>query len=239
LKTLEIPPGHYVCISVSDTGHGMSRETSERVFEPFFTTKPRGKGTGLGLAMVYGFAKQSGGTARVYSELNYGTTVTLYLPRTDEAVALRPAAITVPEVQTGSGKTVLVVDDEADLLELAIAYLEEMGYRVLYANDGEQALQVLAREPEIDLLVTDIIMPGGMNGVDLARRVRMARPGVKIIYSSGFPSDALAQKSGTRIDGPLLSKPYRRDAFVAAVSLAMNEGGQLDGTPPPSPTCES
>ena len=115
----------------------------------------------------------------------------------------------------------LVVDDEVDLLEVAVAYLEEMGYRVLHATDGARALQVLAREPGVELLVTDVIMPGGMNGVELAKKVRELRPGARIVYSSGFPSDALSQRSGTKVDGPLLNKPYQRGEFAAFVQLAM------------------
>jgi PAS domain S-box-containing protein len=227
----ELTPGRYVCISVSDTGHGMSRETLERVFEPFFTTKPRGKGTGLGLSMVYGFAKQSGGTSRIYSELEHGTTVSLFLPIAGDQAAPAPAAIR-SKPHAAKGQTVLVVDDEVDLLEVAVAYLEDMGYRVLQATDGAQALEVLAREPEIDLLMTDVIMPGGMNGIELARRVRAQTPQVKIMYSSGFPSEALAQRSGTKVDGPLLYKPFQRGEFTAAVCLAMEgDSGGPDENP--------
>src|ERR1019366_4265121 len=125
----ELKPGRYARIAVSDTGHGMSPETLERAFEPFFTTKPRGKGTGLGLAMVYGFAKQSGGTVRIYSELGHGTTVTLYLPLADALPVPTPTPVGAWILRAGAGRTVLVVDDEVDLLEIAVAYLEEMGYR--------------------------------------------------------------------------------------------------------------
>src|SRR5471030_2448073 len=166
----EMKPGRYARITVSDTGHGMSRETLEHVFEPFFTTKPRGKGTGLGLAMVYGFAKQSGGAVRICSELGHGTAVTVYLPLAEGMPAPAPAAAT-SNPKAKSGGTVLVVDDEVDLLEIAVAYLEDMGYRALHATDGARALEVLAREPGIELLITDVIMPGGMNGVELARKV--------------------------------------------------------------------
>jgi PAS domain S-box-containing protein len=216
----ELRAGRYVTLEVSDTGHGMSRETLQRAFEPFFTTKARGKGTGLGLAMVYGFAKQSGGTARVYSEVGHGTTVTLYLPLAQSPSGKAHVAAT-PKLSHGKGQVVLVVDDEADLLEVAVAYLEEMGYRALHASDGVRALEVLALEPDVDLLVTDVIMPGGMNGVELARKVRQLRPGMRVVYSSGFPSDALSQKNGTRVDGPLIYKPYQRGDFAAVVQRAM------------------
>ncbi|MES2237596.1 MAG: PAS domain S-box protein [Pseudomonadota bacterium] len=225
----ELKPGRYARITVSDTGQGMSREILEHVFEPFFTTKPRGKGTGLGLAMVYGFVKQSGGTVRIYSELGHGTTVSFYLPLAEGTLSpTTAAAASKPQATTGG--TVLVVDDEVDLLEIAAAYLEEMGYRVFLAPDGARALEVLAREPGIELLVTDVIMPGGMNGVELARKVRQLKPGVKIVYSSGFPSDALAERSGTQVDGPLLYKPYQRNDFAAAIRRAMEgDNAALDG----------
>jgi PAS domain S-box-containing protein len=218
-----LPSGRYVAVSVTDTGEGMSQETLERAFEPFFTTKPRGKGTGLGLAMVYGFAKQSGGTARIYSEVGHGTTVTLYLPLAAEVTA-ESQLIAAPKVQSGRGQLVMVVDDEVDLLDVAVAYLEDMGYRVVHAPDGATALAVLDSEPDVALLVTDVIMPG-MDGVELARRVRQASPGVKIVYSSGFPADALSQRNGTRIDGPLLNKPYQRSEFAAVIRLAMSGAG--------------
>jgi PAS domain S-box-containing protein len=222
----ELKPGRYARIAVSDTGHGMSPETLERAFEPFFTTKPRGKGTGLGLAMVYGFARQSGGTVRIYSESGRGTTVSLYLPLAAGMPVPAPvAAASSPQARAVG--TVLVVDDEVDLLEIAVAYLEDMGYRALHATDGARALEVLTREPGIDLLITDVMMPGGMNGVELARKVRELKPDVKIIYSSGFPSEALSERSGTQVDGPLLYKPYQRIEFSTAIRRVM-EG---DNTP--------
>jgi CheY-like chemotaxis protein len=226
-----LTPGRYARIAVSDTGYGMPPETLERVFEPFFTTKPRGKGTGLGLAMVYGFAKQSGGTVRIYSEVGQGTTVSLYLPLIEGVAAPAHVAAESKSHARAVG-TVLVVDDEVDLMEIAVVYLEELGYRALHATDGVRALEVLAREPGIDLLITDVIMPGGMNGVELARKVRQLKPGVKIIYSSGFPSEALAERSGTQVDGPLLYKPYERNEFSAAVRRAMeDDSSALHGGP--------
>lgn len=223
----ELKPGRYACIRVSDTGHGMARETLERAFEPFFTTKPRGKGTGLGLAMVYGFIKQSGGNVRIYSEPGIGTTVSLYLPFANGSPASARAGVSIKGMQAKPDGTVLVVDDEVDLLEIAVVYLEDMGYKVFHATDGPRALEIIAREPGIDLLVTDVIMPGGMNGVELANKVRQLKPGVKIVYSSGFASDRLAERSGKRIDGPLMYKPYQRNEFVAIIRRAMegNDAG--------------
>jgi PAS domain S-box-containing protein len=219
----ELKPGRYAKISVSDCGQGMSAETLKRVFEPFFTTKPRGKGTGLGLSMVYGFVKQSGGTIRIYSELGQGTTVSFYLPLA-AGVTVPPCVAAVPEPQSKATGTVLVVDDEVDLLEVALAFVEEMGYRTVHATGGNGALAALASEPNVDLLITDIVMPGGMNGVELARKVRQLHPGVKVVYSSGYPSDALADKSGMPLDGPLLNKPYLRGEFVATIRSVMERG---------------
>jgi PAS domain S-box-containing protein len=224
VHTGELKEGRYACISVTDTGEGMSRETLERAFEPFFTTKPRGKGTGLGLAMVYGFVKQSGGTVRLYSEVGIGTTVSLYLPLAGKLPEPVPAIVPV-QTALKQGGTVLVVDDEADLLEIALAYLQELGYTALQATDGVSALEIAARSGDIDLLVTDVIMPGGMNGVELARKVQQMSPKTKVIFSSGFPADALEERSGKLFGGHLLRKPYQRAEFIAAIRNTMEATG--------------
>jgi PAS domain S-box-containing protein len=216
VQTGELNSGAYARISVSDTGHGMSRETLDRALEPFFTTKTRTKGTGLGLAMVYGFARQSGGTVRLYSEQGHGTTVTLYLPLAGESA---PAAPELPaaHVSSHAGGTVLVVDDEPELLEIAHEYLVAMGYSVLRADNAPSALKTIAEDSEIDLMITDIIMPGGMNGVELAEKARLLSPRLKVIYSSGFPADALVERKRTRAGDPMLRKPYQRTEFAAMV----------------------
>jgi PAS domain S-box-containing protein len=220
VQTGELPPGDYACISVSDTGCGMSKETLARVFEPFFTTKPRGKGTGLGLSSVYGFVKQSGGTTRVYSEPGFGTTVTIYLPIAEGAGEV---AATAPVAAVRTGGKVLVVDDEVDLLEVATAYLTDMGYTTFQAEDGAKALQVIDQHQDIDLIVTDVVMPGGMNGLELAQEVRQRLPRAKLIYSSGFPAYALKDRSLHMADCPVLQKPYERAGFKAIVMAAMEE----------------
>jgi PAS domain S-box-containing protein len=212
----DLQPGWYACVSVSDTGQGMSKETLDRAFEPFFTTKPRGKGTGLGLAMVYGFIKQSGGIVRIYSEPDLGTTVSMYLPLVEAHLEQKTDVVEVHSAVKLVG-TVLVVDDEPDLLKIAVAYLTEMGCTALKAIDGTTALEIVKREKKIDLLVTDIIMPGGMNGVELAQRVHELNPEIKIIYTSGFAAEALAEKRMSLVDGPLLRKPYQRTEFKAIV----------------------
>jgi CheY-like chemotaxis protein len=220
VQTGDLKAGRYVRVSVTDTGQGMSRETLERAFEPFFTTKPRNKGTGLGLAMVYGFVKQSGGAVRAYSELGQGTTVSFYLPLAADLSQPIPAGAPKP-LNAKIGGTVLVVDDEEDLIEVALAYLSEMGFTTFEAKDGTGALEVLAHHDEIDLMVTDIVMPGGMNGVELVQRARALRPNLKIVYSSGFPAEALAEKSMPLVEGPLLRKPYQRAEFAAIVHSVM------------------
>jgi PAS domain S-box-containing protein len=218
----ELKAGWYACAAVSDTGEGMSKETLDRAFEPFFTTKSRDKGTGLGLAMVYGFAKQSGGAARIYSEPGKGTTVSIYLP----LVAAEQEQSAVSQRQSPTTKmagVVLVVDDEVDLLKIASAYLKEMGLTPLVAIDGASALEIIRREAAIDLMVTDIAMPGGMNGVELAQQTLVINPKIKLIYSSGFPADALAEKRMSLIQGPMLHKPYQRSEFKAMVRSVLEK----------------
>jgi PAS domain S-box-containing protein len=216
----ELKAGRYACISVSDTGEGMSKQTLEHVFEPFFTTKPRGKGTGLGLAMVYGFVKQSQGTVRIYSEPDYGTTVTFYLPLGD-GTSITEKEVIETELNDDVHATALVVDDEVDLLDVASSYLEDMDCKAYTAINGAEAIERVQQNKDIDLLVTDIIMPGGMNGVELAQKVRQLNPKIKVIYCSGFPAGALAERSMPLVDGPLLHKPYQRDEFCALVRRVM------------------
>jgi PAS domain S-box-containing protein len=218
----DLKESSYVCIRVTDTGQGMSREALQRAFEPFFTTKAHGKGTGLGLAMVYGFVKQSGGVVRIHSELGHGTTVSFYLPVVSD-LSLPIPADTPKTFDTKLAGTVLVVDDEVDLLELAVAYLGEMGLTALQAKDGASALLTIAEHDEIDLMVTDMFMDGGMNGGELVESARALRPALKIIYSSGSPAEALAERTMTLIDGPLLRKPYQRKEFAAIVHSVMEE----------------
>jgi PAS domain S-box-containing protein len=223
VKAGELEPGKFARITVCDSGHGMPREVADRAFEPFFTTKAREKGTGLGLAMVYGFVKQSGGAIRIYSEVGFGTTVSIYLPLAGKQDVVIPE----PVNQRGAemlGGTALLVDDEADLLDIADAYLADLGYTVIRAGNGAEALEALARAGEIDLMVTDIIMPGNMNGIELAQKVRELRPGIKVIYTSGFPAEALAERSGKLEGGPLLHKPYQRAEFADMVRKQVSAG---------------
>jgi CheY-like chemotaxis protein len=197
----------------------MPREVMAKAFEPFFTTKPRGKGTGLGLAMVYGFFRQSGGTVRLYSEVGYGTTVSFYLPFAETVTVLPDRPLQGPLIR-GEG-AILIVDDEVDLLEVAVSYVNDMGFTALEAKDGPGALEVIRNRSDVGLLITDIIMPGGMNGVELAVEARKINPVMKVIYCSGFPAGALAERSMPLVDGPLLRKPYQRNDFNAMVQEVM------------------
>jgi CheY-like chemotaxis protein len=215
----ELRAGPYVWLAVSDTGQGMSREILDKVFEPFFTTKVRDKGSGLGLAMVYGFVQQSSGHIRIDSAPGHGTRVHLYVPVAAEAVPAGRETSGAPRTAPGQG-TVLVVDDEVDLLEIAVTYLEEMGFTVLSAVDGPSALEVVARTPALDLLLTDVIMPGGLHGVALAQQIRQQHPNVTVIYASGFASSALVERRQLQVDGPLVNKPYRKAQLLAAVQQA-------------------
>jgi CheY-like chemotaxis protein len=215
----EVSPGDYVMLAVSDTGTGMTPEVLARVFEPFFTTKPPGRGTGLGLAMVFGFAKQSGGHVKIYSEPGEGTTVRLYLPR---AVGVTLPAIVRPsapmELPRGSA-TVLVVEDDAAVREVTAAILRELGYRVLEAGDGPEALRVFGEGgAAVDLLLMDVVLPGGMKGHEVARRIAEVRPGVRTLFVSGYTENAIVHH-GRLDDGvQLLGKPFHREQLARKVA---------------------
>lgn len=217
----ELEPGRYACISVEDDGQGMDKATLQKALEPFFTTKPRGKGTGLGLPMVYGLVKQSGGHMNIYSEVGFGTRIKMYFPLSGEETSIvesRP----MPEHAPVAGKTVLVVDDEPDLLEVAVSYLKGMGFEVLQANNGPEAMALISNTPAaVDLLVTDIVMPGGMNGVELSNNLRAIRPDLKVVFSSGFSSSALCERNGIAPKGEVLSKPYRKQEFIGTIGRAL------------------
>ncbi len=181
----EVTTGDYAMVTVSDTGHGMMPDLLARVFEPYFTTKPDGKGTALGLAMVFGFVTQSGGHVKIYSEPVEGTTVKIYLPRAIGAVVASPRTSAPVDLPRGSA-TVLVVEDEAAVREIACTILADIGYRVLEAADSEEALRVFgANAAAVDLLLTDVILPGKVRGRELSERITAMRPEVKVIFMSG------------------------------------------------------
>ncbi|HAJ77042.1 MAG TPA: hypothetical protein DCM64_11390 [Gammaproteobacteria bacterium] len=201
----------------------MSKETLGRAFEPFYTTKDKAKGTGLGLAMSYGFVKQSRGFIALDSELGKGTSVDIYLPVDEEVTADAPVerkAVGVTSLADDS-TCVLVVDDEPDLLEVAVSYLEDLGCEVLSASGGNEGLAVLARNPEVDILLTDIVMPGGMNGVVFANEARNKFPEIKVIYTSGSPSGVIEETANTSLDAPLINKPYNREVLGSMVNQVL------------------
>jgi len=210
-KTSEATPGDYVMMAVSDTGTGIPPDVLARVFEPFFTTKTEGRGTGLGLSMVYGFAKQSGGHVRIYSEVGHGTTVRVYLPRA--SAEARVASDVSAEVQPVlDAATILVVEDNPDVRPLVVRQLQELGYEVIEAENATAALTVLESSRPIDLVFTDVVMPGAMTGDQLAREAGRLRPGLKILFTSGFAEASMQNGSRARDLGGhnLLSKPYRK-----------------------------
>ena len=210
-------PGEYMVLSVSDTGAGIAPELQDRIFEPFFTTKPKGKGTGLGLAMVYGFVKRSHGYVKVYSELGIGTIFRLYLPRVATPELPVDTGSSQPELPAHGDETILVVDDEAGLLELARITLEELGYRVLIATNGSQALELLAAEPGVALLFSDVVMPGGMNGYELAEKARLNQPDLRVLLTSGYTDKAMARNGQSRFSVNLLGKPYRQGELAQRI----------------------
>jgi CheY-like chemotaxis protein len=212
----DLDAGEYVAISVSDDGPGMSPEVQARAFEPFFTTKDHGKGTGLGLAQLYGFAKQSGGTVRIDSRLGEGTTVTIYLPRS-LAKAVEETSVRQQREKRASAR-ILLVDDDEEVRNIAAATIEELGYEVVSVASGQAALQILGEE-RFDLLMTDIAMPG-MTGVDLARRVRQIDPDLPILFSSGY---ADVQTFGENLsDEVVLKKPFRISDVATRIDAVLD-----------------
>ncbi|HWE16147.1 MAG TPA: PAS domain S-box protein [Hyphomicrobiaceae bacterium] len=213
--------GDYVVLSVADTGHGMPPEVRARAFEPFFTTKGAGKGSGLGLATIYGFARQSGGNVTIYSEAGKGTTVNLYLPRAGRKTEEEAPAVK-PDVDAGRGETVLIVEDDDRVRRLTATRLKELGYRVLEANHGAAALAVLAETPGVEIVFSDLVMPGGMSGFDLARRVRESHPQVHVILTSGYSAELMNQADIAQLDLQVLRKPYRQAQLACAFRAALS-----------------
>lgn len=213
----DIEPGDYVCVSVSDTGTGMSSDTIARAFEPFFTTKPIGSGTGLGLSMIYGFARQSGGQVRIHSKLGSGTTVTLYLPSNENAAVIEPSPIPLSKApRAEGGETVLVVDDEEPIRMLVADTLNELGYTVLEAADGPSALRILTTHHHVDLLVTDVGLPG-MNGRQLADAARATRPGLNVIFITGYAENAVLNHGHLEPGMQVITKPFAMDALASRI----------------------
>ncbi|NNM77811.1 response regulator [Sphingomonas sp. ID1715] len=220
----DVTPGQYVMIGVTDTGAGMSADVLEKVFEPFFSTKPEGKGTGLGLSMVYGFVKQSGGHIKIYSEVGEGTTVKLYLPRVLQTEDVLADTSNVPV--RGGTETVLVVEDDDDVRETAVGLLSELGYRVFKARDAASALSVIESGLPIDLLFTDVVMPGPLRSPELARKAKERLPNIAVLFTSGYTENAIVH--GGRLDPgvELLGKPYTREALARKVRHVLGNEAQ-------------
>jgi len=230
----DVTPGSYVMVAVSDNGAGMSHDVLEKVFQPFFTTKPEGQGTGLGLSMVYGFIKQSGGHINIYSEEGHGTSVKMYLPRklVQAAAELKPAPTQNVVAMDGGPlpaaarkPKILVVEDQEAVRAVAMSFLEDFGYDIVEAGDGLQALSKLQEDPEIDLMFTDVVMPGGLNGFDLAQAARTLRSDLKIVHTTGYPKGAVVHQDEPRLkNGFIIMKPYRRDDLKAMIARALENG---------------
>ncbi len=213
-----LPPGQYVSLCVSDTGTGMPTDVVARAFDPFFTTKPIGQGTGLGLSMVYGFAGQSGGTVRIYSEVGKGAMICIYLPRhtTETHVEMMPLD-TGPVPSSAGENTILVVDDEPLVRMVTVEILEDLGYEVLEASEGHSALKVLNARPDIDLLVTDVGLPNGMNGRQLADAVRQTRPDLNVLFVTGYAENAVLNHGHLEPGMQVMTKPFAADALARRV----------------------
>jgi CheY-like chemotaxis protein len=223
----EAQPGAFVCVRVSDTGYGMDSATMVRIFEPFFTTKEVGKGTGLGLATVYGIVKQHEGWVEVSSEVGKGTTFNVFLPASSEPVRVAKPAEDQTSVKGGQ-ETILVVEDEPVLRDMAHLILQECGYRVLEAGSGAEALQMWERNPGgIDLVISDVVMPGGMSGKDLAVKLKALHPELKMIFTSGYNVEESTTDFFRRSGALFLQKPYTRPDLAKAVRecLDLRDGG--------------
>jgi len=221
----EVTPGQYVAISVSDTGKGMDEATVARAFEPFFTTKPVGRGTGLGLSQVYGFVKQSGGHVKIYSEVGQGTTVKIYLPRLDAAnLTEDDVAIDALAPDAEGEETILVVEDDDDVRTYSVDILRDLGYRVIEAHDGPSALRLLERQTRVDLLFTDVVLPSGMTGAQVAEQARTLRPDLKVLFTTGYARNAIIHQGRLDKGVKLITKPFASNDLAAKVRDVLDEG---------------
>ncbi len=218
-----IVAGKYVQLAVSDTGIGLSSDMQEHIFEPFFTTKSQGEGTGLGLSMVYGFVKRSGGCIKVYSESGIGTTFRIFLPAVIKEVRVNEKIGSNSDTRPRGTETVLLVDDEVALLELAAELLQTLGYRVLTAGNGKQALQKFTEEKAVDLLFSDVVMPGGINGFELAEQAMVLLPELKVLLTSGYTEKAVIHNGQARFSANMLSKPYNLAELAQRVRDSLDD----------------
>lgn len=212
-----VAPGEYVMLAVEDTGHGMPAEVAARACEPFFTTKEAGRGSGLGLSMIHGFVRQSGGHMEIDSKIGRGTTVKIYLPRAQDGGVASTRGFELPVVQRERAESVLVVEDDAEVRDRVVAMLSELGYRARQAEDGPSALAILEDEPEISLLFTDLVLPGGMSGPMLAAEARARRPELKVLFTSGYDSAGTVVRGHPEEAAQILEKPYRKVQLAQAL----------------------
>ena len=226
----EVVPGQYVAISVSDTGIGMSEDAILRAFEPFFTTKPVGEGTGLGLSQVYGFVKQSGGHIKIYSELGQGTCVKIYLPRLSGAPKVEPSVEQMSTPEAAFEETILVVEDDDDVRAYSVDILRELGYRVIEAHDGPSALRLLERQFRLDLLFTDVVLPGGLTGAQVAAQARVAKPELKVLFTTGYARNAIVHHGRLDPGVQLITKPFSMSDLATRVRDILD--GLADGSAP-------
>ena len=218
----EVTTGPYVMIAVSDSGTGMTPAVLERAFDPFFTTKEIGKGSGLGLSQVYGFAKTAGGHVKIYSELGIGTTVKLYLPKSSNRPVMPEIGPQTESLRPGTGhETILLVEDDEEVLAVAAESLRELGYKVLTAGNAAQGLEILRGDQPIDLLLSDVIMPGGMNGVQLAVEARRISPKLKVLLASGYTAAALSLEHGLPNNLDIVEKPFRHEELAKKLRLVI------------------
>jgi CheY-like chemotaxis protein len=228
----EVAPGDYVLVAITDDGEGMPKDVIERVFEPFFTTKEVGKGSGLGLSMVYGFVKQSSGHVSIYSEPGLGTTVRIYLPQAAVKAPHSPEQLQLDETALPSGtETVLVVEDDPFVRSYAVMRLQNLGYAVVAAVNGADALEKLRMDSSIDVLFTDIVMPGGINGWELAERARQVRPGLPVLLTSGYALETLAKHGQHREGSVVLTKPYRKAELAQRLREVIGQAPALQHPP--------
>jgi CheY-like chemotaxis protein len=216
----EVKPGNYVMIAVSDTGEGIPGSLHEKVFEPFFTTKDVGKGSGLGLSMVYGFVKQSNGHIKIYSEEGHGTTIRLYLPQA-EGVADAPATETAVSPGEHGDESILIVEDDALVRQYVVTQISHFGYHTLAASNAAEGLTIINGAERVDLLFTDVIIPGGMNGRQLATEAVKRRPGLKVLYTSGYTENAIVHHGRLDAGVLLLPKPYLSSDLARMIRIAL------------------
>ena len=220
---VDVEPGDYVLLAVSDTGTGMTPAVQERIFDPFFTTKKIGKGTGLGLSMVFGMIKQSGGHVTIQSEVGQGSTLKLYLPRAAGKEEPEPTVIELGR-QEARDEVIFVVEDNCEVRDMAVTLLEDLGYKVLHADNGPSAIAQLETAPVIDLLLTDVVLAGGMNGRDVAAELGRRRPDVKVLYMSGHLDKSLAHWDWPDEGVELLSKPFRKSELARKIRTVLDGG---------------